>query len=215
MAKVKIGNVYPTDEYLLKRCAPAGYGLGKAAVKLTSEDDLNKIKFNGWYYWDDNNKPTNVPTTACTTYLQAMRVLTTAGGATYQELVDTSGSTYQGCKMQRTIYLDTVFDWEWINPPAIQGYEFRTTERWNGKPVYTKLFDFGVSADGASIAHGLNPNPIIRYSAVAGSIPLPHLNAVEPEYQITVSVGATNITMACGASRTGLQTYVQLWYTKG
>jgi hypothetical protein len=28
---------------------------------------------------------------------------------------------------------------EWINPPMIYGNEYRTTERWNGKAVYTKM----------------------------------------------------------------------------
>ena len=35
-------------------------------------------------------------------------------------------------------------EWEWSNPPLLQGYEYRTTERWNGRPVYTKLIDVGV-----------------------------------------------------------------------
>jgi hypothetical protein len=105
-------------------------------------------------------------------------------------------------------------EWEWENPPMELGKEYRTTELWRGKPVYTKLINFGVSSNGASISHRINPNTIIRYSAVAGAIPLPHFNTAEPAYQITVSVGATDITMACGASRTGLQTYVQVWYIK-
>ena len=28
---------------------------------------------------------------------------------------------------------------EWVNPPALVGEEFRTTERYNGKPVYVRL----------------------------------------------------------------------------
>lgn len=32
---------------------------------------------------------------------------------------------------------------EWLNPPLLAGIEYRTTERWNNKIVYTKLFDFG------------------------------------------------------------------------
>ena len=32
---------------------------------------------------------------------------------------------------------------EWANPPMIMGEEYRTTERWNGNPVYTKLLDCG------------------------------------------------------------------------
>lgn len=33
--------------------------------------------------------------------------------------------------------------WEWLNPPMTVGVEYRTTERYNGKPVYTKLVDCG------------------------------------------------------------------------
>ena len=32
---------------------------------------------------------------------------------------------------------------EWINPPMASGVEYRTTERWMGKPVYTKIVAFG------------------------------------------------------------------------
>ena len=36
---------------------------------------------------------------------------------------------------------------EWINPPMVIGTEYRTTERWNGKPVFTKAIDFGLLPD--------------------------------------------------------------------
>ena len=32
---------------------------------------------------------------------------------------------------------------EWANPPMLPGVEYRTTKRHNGKPVYTKLIDYG------------------------------------------------------------------------
>lgn len=32
---------------------------------------------------------------------------------------------------------------EWLNPPMAKGVEYRTTERWDGKHVYTKLIDLG------------------------------------------------------------------------
>lgn len=35
--------------------------------------------------------------------------------------------------------------WEYINPPMNLGVEYRTTERYLGKPVYTKVIDFGAS----------------------------------------------------------------------
>ncbi|MBP3388574.1 MAG: hypothetical protein J6K98_01735 [Clostridia bacterium] len=34
-------------------------------------------------------------------------------------------------------------EWEWINPPMSPNVEYRTTERHNGKVVYTKLVQFG------------------------------------------------------------------------
>ncbi len=33
---------------------------------------------------------------------------------------------------------------EWLNPPMVMGVEYRTTERWQGKAVYTKVIDCGV-----------------------------------------------------------------------
>lgn len=38
-------------------------------------------------------------------------------------------------------------EWEYMNPPMLFGVEYRTTERWNGKPVYTKLVDLGEHID--------------------------------------------------------------------
>lgn len=32
---------------------------------------------------------------------------------------------------------------EWVNPPMLNGVEYRTTERWNGKAVYAVLLNFG------------------------------------------------------------------------
>ena len=48
---------------------------------------------------------------------------------------------------------------EWINPPMSLGTEYRTTERWNGKPVYVKAFYFSAlgaaySSVGAAITSG-------------------------------------------------------------
>lgn len=214
MTKVKIGNVYPSDEYLLARCAPIGYGLGAAAKLLTSKDDLNTIKANGWYYWNDNNKPANVPTTENTNYLQAMRVWTTAGGTCYQELVDMVGSVYQGCKMQRTIYGNNVYEWEWVNPPMMAGIEYRTTERRQGKAVYTKLVDCGAipNAESKIVAHNCAAIMMIRCCGTT------NLGTTIPyrwnDSYTAVSADRTNIHLCTNADFSGQTCMVQLWYTK-
>ena len=36
---------------------------------------------------------------------------------------------------------------EWVNPPMVAGVQYRTTERFNGKPVYVKLINCGAGAN--------------------------------------------------------------------
>lgn len=49
--------------------------------------------------------------------------------------------------------------WEWVNPPMLTGVEYRTTERYKGKPVYTQLMNFGNSpAKGTVKTVGMPPN---------------------------------------------------------
>lgn len=62
----------------------------------------------------------------------------------YYLLESTSGSTYRGCVLCRTFDGNTTpGPWEWINPPLNPNVEYRTVERYQGKPVYVKLIDFG------------------------------------------------------------------------
>ncbi len=57
-------------------------------------------------------------------------------------------SPYQGwhqCDVTRCFYdpRGGWQPWEWVNPPTLLGVEYRTTERYLGKPVYKKLVDLG------------------------------------------------------------------------
>ena len=65
-----------------------------------------------------------------------------AGGAIDQAIADKKGTTestdYPGC-YYRTV--DGVR--EWLNPPMEWGVEYRTTERYNSKPVYVKSMGLG------------------------------------------------------------------------
>lgn len=49
---------------------------------------------------------------------------------------------YPGC-FYYSISLGMAETPEWINPPMVPGVEYRTTERFNGQPVYTMLVDCG------------------------------------------------------------------------
>ena len=47
-------------------------------------------------------------------------------------------TTYPGCYYRMVGGVK-----EWVTPPMVLGEEYRTTERYNGKPVYCKLVNFG------------------------------------------------------------------------
>lgn len=56
----------------------------------------------------------------------------------------------------------------WVSPPMKLGVEYRSTERYNGKPVYAKLVNFGKlpNATSAGISHG-SENVL---TAISGSL---------------------------------------------
>ena len=75
---------------------------------------------------------------------------------------------YGGCTIERTRKSDgTWTEWEWVNPPMELGVEYRTTERWNGKVVYTKLIDFG-SLPAASTKHVATGSPATKIVSFSG-----------------------------------------------
>lgn len=54
-----------------------------------------------------------------------------------------TGYSYGGTAITRCKNAGTWGPWEWVNPPLALGVEYRTTERYLGKPVYTMAFSFG------------------------------------------------------------------------
>lgn len=125
---------------------------------------------------------------------------------------------------------------EWINPPMELGVEYRTTDRYKGKPVYTKLDNFGEGpAEGVQEAYNLysyhdgddihNPFYVFRNqitlerdSDAEGvnftSIPLPFksdskevFGCVETHY----SMGWVRVTSVAG-DFSDYDVYAQLWY---
>lgn len=73
---------------------------------------------------------------------------------------------------------------EWINPPMVLGEEYRTTERYNGKPVYIKASELDLSPPGSkhyNIASGITHIVSIEgstYSAAEGmTVPIEKYSA--------------------------------------
>ena len=131
MARVKIGNVFPSDEYLLSRCAPAGYGLGE--VRGRECTDCNDAIHNGIYYITGdsaiNHPGNNMQFGSMAVYRRGDYIMQIIHFGYY----DTKRFSKDGGSSWG--------EWEWDNPPTNIGEEYRTTERYMSKPVYAKLID--------------------------------------------------------------------------
>lgn len=125
--------------------APEGYGLGGAAKRLTSADDLNNIWENGWYFWGGGtDAPANVPDMAPGGGGGSwifMRVSNYDSKNVLQEYWSLNQDAQnQARRINRN---GTWGPLEWYNPPMQIGVEYRTTERFNEKPVYAQLVNCG------------------------------------------------------------------------
>lgn len=107
---------------------------------------------------------------------------------------------------------------EWSNPPMELGVEYRTTERYLGKPVYYKIVDCGKIADNKQVEHGIvNMRDCISFQGLRGGMPMPSIsnnNLSDPWSFYVADVSRTKITLTCGTSAVGGNCHVMLKYTK-
>lgn len=209
----------------LREKAPGGYGLGSVARFLSADDDLNTIGAAGWYWWTapvPQNAPNNF--SHC-----AMRVdcgaKTTGNYAT--QTVYFIGAKLGG-KLRRYNVDSEWAPWEWVNPPMQLGVEYRTTERYLGKPVYVKLIDCGNLPDGTTkeVAHGItNLDFIVGAQAIASNsssgfnghtyLPAIYNGSLTDRWtDYLAGIDTKNIRIFCGGGLAGCLVYVTFKYTK-
>lgn len=124
--------------------APDGYGLGGACVPIgTASPDT--ITANGWYQFGADN--TYFPISAG----ELLVIKRTTDQFTTQILLsEDSTIPLIGIRKQTG---GAWTPWEWFNPPLALGVEYRTTERYNGKPVYVRVISSGAMPAAAGIAN--------------------------------------------------------------
>lgn len=109
---------------------------------------------------------------------------------------------------------------EWLNPLMEIGVEYRTTERYLGKPVYVKAFDFGAlpNATQKVVQYGDDTTRTIRACAVDnhGEIISGGTGYVQNFTQwLAMSTDSNKVGISCtgdATNRTGC--IVTVWYTK-
>ena len=85
--------------------------------------------------------------------------------------IGSESTEYPGC-YYRIVDSET----EWLNPPLLPGIEYRTTERYNGKPVYVKMVDIGTAATKDVDVTITGIARIIRLETRIAAIVIPYLD---------------------------------------
>ena len=212
--------------------APAGFGYGEAKYLIWWDDsDGTKLENALDSFFDDVNmrdkiyRFTVVDYPACDVAGQggyADIVCTDFTGGTPQSItivyyaVDSSarGMAIATKKKHSGVW----YPWEYVNPPMFPGVEYRTTERWDGKVVYTKLINCqAMSTSGRMPVYIGNVGKMIRYAGHCGVGALPYRDpdsngtidmAVETDYVIF------NVNVHEGKHPLLGTAYAQLWYIK-
>lgn len=124
--------------------APAGYGLGGATKVVDHWDNATE---SGFYA-----SASGLPAGADGSMHQG--IVYRYNGWIYQDVKKT-GTNESYALTRKKVENGDWQPWEYINPPMIPGIEYRTTERYCGLPVYTKLVDISdISTQGASVNFG-------------------------------------------------------------
>ena len=136
----KFYELYDDFSAALNNKAPAGYGLGADAA-LSS--DFNQAVLSGWYACSGSS---NGPTESFYGWL----LVSSRNGASGMIRQDAWSSVSQPVHYVRYAVDGVWTPWEYIDPPMSLGVEYRTTERFNGKPVYVMAVDGGAFPDNSS-----------------------------------------------------------------
>lgn len=108
--------------------------------------------------------------------------------------------------------------WEYLNPPMQPGIEYRTTERWNGAPVYTAMLDMGTAPNSTakSLAHPpeIKPTRVIGWSGDmvntdAVSVALPNQSGI-----MEVQVDNYGTSLFTKDDRSNFHVYLKIKYIK-
>ena len=119
--------------------APGGYGLGENTGKyITLLAALDVIDKNGIYFYYNPNE-----TIGSYPYGQNGAVLHIRDDRCHTQFFFPGGTDTRYWMRTRYEFSETWGAWEFVKVPMDIGVEYRTTERYLGKPVYVKAVNFG------------------------------------------------------------------------
>ena len=136
---------------------------------------MNAISESGWYAWDSPHTPKNAINLA---WSNIMRVDAQNAAVNAKTIYGVADNLLGAAIVARNMtYGSHISDWEYENPPMVLGTEYRTTERYLGKPVYCKLVDLGEGTNGKTVNVGTTEMIHVECRATysSWSLPMPEL----------------------------------------
>nr|DAZ49622.1 MAG TPA: hypothetical protein [Caudoviricetes sp.] len=101
---------------------------------------------------------------------------------------------------------------EWEHPPMRIGVEYRTVERYNGKPVYAKAINFGQAPNATykEVSHGIEDfSQLVSYTGMMGGA-----NLIEAPALDNILINASIIRITTNTDASGSYVYLVLRYIK-
>lgn len=148
--------------------APAGFGLNNDFVTVNNTAALDRCFTCGWVRFINNTTDDLLMGSR-----QAVIRIDSFSNSAGRELLTQTAYLFYGTAkntIRRSCFDGTWSDWEWVNPPMTFGTEYRTTERYNGKPVYAQRIDFGAMPNTSSkMVFFTSSSNIDRALSVTGS----------------------------------------------
>ena len=198
--------------------APGGYGLGENTGKyITSLAALDAIDKNGiYFYYNQNEAIGSYP------YGQNGAVLHIRDDRCHTQFFFPGGTDTRYWMRTRYEFSETWGAWEFVKVPMDLGVEYRTTERYLGKPVYVKAVDCGEITNGKEITTGIYYSIKVDVVATSSyySLPLPRVPfqttaaGLPSNYSTAFYVNANKIIFICGTSGSGDHGTAIIRYTK-
>lgn len=205
-----------TKGYVAAAAAPAGYGLGGYGEEkgIASISELDNFKANGKFTISQTvGSPLVLEGIYFNSLLLEVSMLNANYGTQIVRFLD-------GGTIRRVCEGGAWKPFEWDNPPMIPGVEYRTTERFEGKPVYTALINCGTLPSTETTNTIAIPSPIygtidkiIRCGGTTSEgnlIPF----TWNGEYMIIASASRSSIFIYSRVENGSNTATIQLWYTK-
>lgn len=193
--------------------ASSGYGLGESTRdNIAVVADLDNVFANGWYRARGAENAPTYGTDGSPMNYGWMMVST--GDYTRQDYYTSVVKPEHWVRH----YVDGDWEeWSCENPKLDLGVEYRTTERFNGQPVYTQYFDCGGLTNAGTFDTEIRGSDvrIIRHAAHIYRGPLPMDFGSGSAYNCHVVCDNGIIYMYSGGGYDGGNVHVQLWYIKG